>query len=168
MVKGFIPKRVKIPCLLIIIATLTTAMGQIITAWGPPMLKKDLGIFIPLIVVNCVVVGRAEAFASKNNLFKSFLDGIGMGLGFLIAITALGTARDFLYDGTLFGVRLIPGWTEPFLLPIQPVGGFLFLGLFMGIANYFQMRSAKKKGQIFIARSLDCRKCNMCNLEDDE
>jgi Na+-translocating ferredoxin:NAD+ oxidoreductase subunit E len=167
LIKNLIPRKIKIPCLLIVIATLTTVMGQIITAWGPPFLKKDLGIFIPLIVVNCIVVGRAEAFASKNGVVKSFLDGLGMGLGFLIAITALGTARDFIYDGTLLGVKFIPGWDIPFLLPIQPVGAFLFLGMFMGIVNYIQMKHAKKKGKIFIPKDLNCRHCNMCNLKDD-
>ena len=117
--KNFIPKKVRIPCYIIVIATFVTIVGLVLKAYVPA-LDKALGIFIPLIVVNCIVLGRAEAFASKNNLINSVADAIGMGLGFTFALVLLGGIREFLTNGTLFTVQVVPGWNVSFSPLKQP------------------------------------------------
>ena len=164
--KNFIPKKVRIPCYIIVIATFVTIVGLVLKAYVPA-LDKALGIFIPLIVVNCIVLGRAEAFASKNNLINSVADAIGMGLGFTFALVLLGGIREFLTNGTLFTVQVVPGWNVSFLLSNSPAGAFIVLGLIIAGMNWINMRSAKKKGKVYSApQHLDCRQCNICKLED--
>ena len=167
LIRKLIPKKVRIPCYIIVIATFVTIVELLMSAYAPPSLNKALGIFVPLIVVNCIVLGRAEAFASKNGVFKSVIDGLTMGLGFTLALVALGCTREFLANGTLFTIQFIPGWTRSFMLTVSSPGAFIILGLFITGMNYLNMRSAKKKGKAFaVPKHLDCRHCNICSMHD--
>ena len=169
IIKKMIPKKIRIPCYIVVIATFVTIVNLLMLAFAPPALNKSLGIFIPLIVVNCIVLGRAEAFASKNGIAKSIVDALGMGLGFTIALVALGLTREFLANGTLFTIQFVPGWTRSFMFTVSSPGAFIILGLFLAGMNYLNMRSAKKKGKIFVVpKHLGCRQCNMCNIANGE
>lgn len=132
-VKNFIPDKVRIPCFIVIAATFVTAVDLSMAAYLPTLHTK-LGIFIPLIVVNCLILGRAEAFASKNTVYQSMLDAIGMGLGFTMALTLLGMIREILGSGSLFGWSFVGEGAETLLLFIMPPGAFLALaGLIMAV-----------------------------------
>ena len=168
-IKKLIPKKVRIPCYIVVIATFVTIVNLLMLAYAPPALNKSLGIFIPLIVVNCIVLGRAEAFASKNGVIKSIVDALGMGLGFTLALVALGLTREFLANGTLFTIQFIPGWTRSFMLTVSSPGAFIILGFFLAGMNYLNMRSAKKKGKVFIVpKHLGCRQCNICKIHNED
>ena len=110
-----------------------------------PALYASLGIFIPLIVVNCIILARAEAFASKNGPLLSAADGLGMGAGFTLAITVIGMVREILGSGSIFGISIFGAGFEPMLLALMAPGGFIVFGLVLGIANYFTEKAAKKK-----------------------
>jgi electron transport complex protein RnfE len=125
MVKGFIPANVRIPSFIVIIASFVTIVQLLMQAYVPS-LYESLGLFIPLIVVNCIVLGRAEAFASKNNVISSAIDGLGMGLGFTVALTLLGAIREILGAGAFFGYKFIKG--DGILIFILAPGAFLALG----------------------------------------
>lgn len=132
MVKNIIPDKVRIPAFIVIIATFVTIVELCMQAYLPA-LYESLGLFIPLIVVNCIVLGRAEAFASKNNVFKSMLDGAGMGIGFTFALTMLGTIRELLGNYSVFGFKLIP--TDGILIFILAPGAFIALGYLIAVIN---------------------------------
>lgn len=169
IVKGAIPKKVRIPCYIVVIATFVTIVELVMKAWAPPALNKSLGIFVPLIVVNCIVLGRAEAFASKHGVLSSMADGLGMGIGFTLSLVALGATREFLCGGTLFTVKLIPGWDTSFMLMKFAPGAFIVLGFFLAGMNWLNMRKAKREGRKFeVPAHLDCRHCNLCNLHGDD
>ncbi|MBR3784599.1 MAG: electron transport complex subunit E [Bacteroidales bacterium] len=140
LLKNVIPDKVRIPAFIVIIATFVTMVEMVMKAYLPA-LYDSLGLFIALIVVNCIVLGRAEAFASKNNVGQSFLDGLFMGLGFTWALTLLGMVRELLGTGCIFGHSLIGG-ADGMLMMILPPGGFLALGLLMALINH--LRSKKK------------------------
>lgn len=125
LVKNFIPDKVRIPSFIVIIASFVTIVELVLQAYVPA-LYESLGIFIPLIVVNCIVLGRAEAFASKNNLLSSLLDGLSMGLGFTFALLILGSIRETLGNGSWFGMKFIPG--DTILVFILAPGAFIVLG----------------------------------------
>ena len=130
-VKSLIPDMVRIPCYIVIIASFVTVVELLMAAYLPGLHAK-LGIFIPLIVVNCIILGRAEAFASKNNILQSLLDAIGMGLGFTLGLTSLGIVREVLGSGSLFGWNFVGEGADTILLFIMPPGAFLALaGLIM-------------------------------------
>ena len=138
-------------------------------AYAPPALYTALGIFIPLIVVNCIVLGRAEAFASKNGPLSSVLDGLGMGLGFTLTLTMLGAAREFLSSGSVFEVKLITAWTTDFLLPSAAPGAFILVGVILALKNYASYRKAVKAGRLYVPpKGLDCRHCNICTAHIDD
>lgn len=164
MIKGVVPKKVRIPCFIVVIATFVTIAELVMKAYAPPALNQALGIFIPLIVVNCIVLGRAEAFASKNGVVPSIVDGLGMGTGFTLALVALGATREFLKGGTLFEVKMIPGWSTEFMLMNFAPGAFIVLGCFIAGMNYINMRQAAKKGQHACPAELSCRHCNICQM----
>lgn len=171
VIRSLIPNKVRIPCYIVVIATFVTIVDMLMRAYAPPSLNQALGIFIPLIVVNCIVLGRAEAFASKNGLMKSIADGLGMGIGFTLALVALGGAREFLAGGSFFEVKIITGWKTSFLLMTQAPGAFIILGLFMAGMNYLNMRKAAKKGEKYEPpANLDCKHCQICSFgkADDE
>ena len=130
-VKSLIPDMVRIPCYIVIIASFVTVVELLMAAYLPGLHAK-LGIFIPLIVVNCIILGRAEAFASKNNILQSLFDAIGMGLGFTLGLTSLGIVREVLGSGSLFGWNFVGEGADTILLFIMPPGAFLALaGLIM-------------------------------------
>ncbi len=133
LVSGFIPDKVRIPSYVVIIATFVTIVQLGMQAYVPA-LYASLGLFIPLIVVNCIVLGRAEAFASKNNVISSTLDGLGMGLGFTFALTLLGSVREILGTGKVFGLTLFPENYGSLIFVLAP-GAFIALGYLIAIIN---------------------------------
>ena len=146
-----IPAKVRIPCFVVVIASFVTIVELVMGAYLPE-LSKSLGIFIPLIVVNCIILGRAEAFASKNGLWLSIMDGIGMGLGFTFAIVLIGAIREILGDGKLFGYMVLGPDFQPVLIMILAPGAFITIGLLMG---YFNILDAKVKRRAEAARVAD-------------
>ncbi len=137
LIKNIIPDMVRIPCFIVIIASFVTVIDLLMQAYLPS-LHQALGIYIPLIVVNCIILGRAEAFASKNNVFQSFLDALGMGIGFTMALTILGSVRELLGNGSLFDYRLLPDSIDPMLMFIMPPGAFLALGGIIIVVNHLR------------------------------
>lgn len=163
--KRLIPDKVRIPCFIVIIATFVTIVQFLMEAYAPAALVKALGIYLPLITVNCIVLGRAEAFASKHNPFLSLLDGIGMGVGFTLALTALGAVREFFASGTLFELSVIPDWKEGFKLFSYAPGAFIVLGIFLAGINYMKIRAAAKEGKTYEPPAeLNCATCNICHI----
>ena len=132
--RRLIPRQVRIPIFIVVIATFVTAVDRIMAGYFSD-LHKVLGIFIPLIVVNCIILGRAEAFASKNPVLNSVLDGLGMGFGFTLSLTVLGSVREILGNGTIFGVQVLGWGFKPALIMLMPPGAFLALGLLVGLIN---------------------------------
>lgn len=137
LLRTLIPDTVRIPAFIVVIATFVTVIQMVMEAWAPPAINEALGIFIPLIVVNCIILGRAEAFASRNTAARSALDGVGMGLGFTFALTLLGSLREILGNGTLFGMRLLPSDLSMLAFVLAP-GGFLVLGLIIAVIQSLQ------------------------------
>jgi len=146
LIRDFIPPKVRIPSFIIVIASFVTMVDMVTNAFAHD-LYKALGIFIPLIVVNCIILGRAEAFASRNGALASFLDGLGMGVGYALALILIGGAREILGNGTLFGYGpLFGGNFEPVIAMILPPGAFLTLGFILaGMNRIDAMRAARKK-----------------------
>ena len=142
LLKSVIPDKVRIPAFIVVIATFVTIVQMVMQAYMADM-YETLGLFIPLIVVNCIVLGRAEAFASKNGVWHSALDGIFMGLGFTWALTLIGMVRELLGTSCIFGHSLIGG-ADGMLMMILPPGGFLALGFLMALVNHLRRRSVKK------------------------
>ncbi len=132
-IKNLTPDKVRIPVFIVVIASFVTVIQLVIKAFLPDV-DKELGLFIPLIVVNCIILGRAEAFASKNNPVASFFDGIGIGLGFTFALTLLGMMRELFGAGSLFGIHLLPE-TLNILIFVLPPGAFISLGYLIAIVN---------------------------------
>jgi Na+-translocating ferredoxin:NAD+ oxidoreductase subunit E len=164
LIRHLVPKKVRIPCYITVIASFVTIVDLLMQAYAPRSLYEALGIFVPLIVVNCIVLGRAEAFASKNGVIASIVDALGMGLGFTLALVLLGGSRELLGSGSLFQVKLIEGWTQDFMLMGQAPGAFILLGIFLGVINWIKLRNAKKNGHDWTPPGLDCRTCNLCDL----
>jgi Na+-translocating ferredoxin:NAD+ oxidoreductase subunit E len=139
-IRKIVPDKIRIPVFIIVIATFTTIVDLMMAAFTPD-LHKVLGIFIPLIVVNCIILGRAEAFASKNSIIDSTLDGLGMGAGFTLALAMLGTVREILGAGTFLGIPLFGPNFQPVLVMILPPGAFIALGLFIALMNLLQKKA---------------------------
>lgn len=133
LVKDFIPDKIRIPSFIVIIATFVTIVEMIMQAYLPALFES-LGLFIPLIVVNCIVLGRAEAFASKNNVWSSIVDGAGMGLGFAMALTMLGSIRELLGSGRIFGMVIYPEDYGMLVFVLAP-GAFIALGYLIAFIN---------------------------------
>ena len=140
LLKNLIPDGVRIPCYIVVIASFVTLLQMLMQAYVPD-LYKTLGIFIPLIVVNCVILGRAEAFAAKNNVFASICDGIGIGIGFTLALTILGFVRELLGNGAVFGYQVLPESMKMLVFVLAP-GAFITLGLLLAIVNSVKNRKA--------------------------
>ncbi len=132
--RKLIPDKVRIAAYIVVIATFVSITELLLKAYLPE-LSESLGVFIPLIVVNCIILARAEAFASKNNVFASFLDGAGMGLGFTFALFVLGAVREILGAGTFMGINVMPNGYQPAIMFILPAGGFLTLGIVLAVIN---------------------------------
>jgi len=133
LVKNLVPDKVRIPAFIVIIASFVTVLQLVVNAWLPS-LNASLCIFIPLIVVNCILLGRAEAFASKNGVFASFLDGLGTGIGFTLALVLLGGTREILGTGKIFGAEIFPEDYGMLLFVLAP-GAFIALGYLIAIVN---------------------------------
>lgn len=164
LISSIVPKKIRIPVYIVVIATFVTVIDMMMKAYAPPSLNAALGIFIPLIVVNCIVLGRAEAFASKNGPIRSILDGLGMGLGFTLSLTMLGVIRELLTSGSAFEVKIITPWTTDFLLPSASAGAFIVVGFVLAAKNYLARRKAIKQGRLYVPpKGLDCHYCQICN-----
>ena len=138
MLKNVIPDRIRIPCYIVVIATFVTINEMVMKAYSPA-LDRALGIYVPLIVVNCIVLGRAEAYASKNTVVNSLFDGLGMGVGFTLALILISAIREFLGAGTLLGHTMIKGFQPAFVLGM-PSGALLVIGLLLGFFNVLKNR----------------------------
>lgn len=144
LMRNMIPEKIRIPAFIIIIATFVTIVEMVMHAFLPE-LYDTLGVFISLIVVNCIIFARAEAFAFKNPPLESAVDGLGMGLGFTFAITIVASIRELLGSGTVFGRQLMPPGYEPMAFVVSPAGGFVVLGLTLAVVNFiFARREAAK------------------------
>lgn len=142
LLRKLIPSKVRIPAYIVIIASFVTIVGMVMEAFTPS-LYNALGLFIPLIVVNCIILARAESFASKNSIVDSVFDGIGMGLGFTLALTVLGAVRELFGNGSIFNVSIFGASYKPALIMILPPGAFLALGILLALYNVYQIKSAK-------------------------
>jgi len=140
LLKNVIPDGVRIPCYIVVIASFVTILQMIMQAYVPD-LYATLGIFIPLIVVNCVILGRAEAFAAKNNVLASLCDGVGIGLGFTLALGLLGFVRELLGNGAVWGIKIFPSSMNMLVFVLAP-GAFITLGLLMAAVNSIKNRKA--------------------------
>lgn len=142
LLRKFIPDKVRIAAYVVIIASFVTVVDMLLKAYALSI-SNSLGIYIPLIVVNCIILGRAEAFASKNNVLLSAVDGLSMGLGFTAALTLIGAVREILGSGSLFGIDLFGAGFKPVSIMILPPGAFLTLGILLAVINIIR---AKKGG----------------------
>lgn len=134
LIKNITPDKVRIPVFIVVIAAFVTILQMLMSAYAPDSINKSLGIFIPLIVVNCIVLGRAESFACKNTPIASLFDGVGIGMGFTLALTVLGIVRELLGAGSVFGFTLLPETTN-ILLFVLPPGAFISLGFLVALFN---------------------------------
>ncbi|EQB85726.1 electron transport complex protein RnfE [Clostridium punense] len=142
LLRKFIPDKIRIPAYITVIAAFVTLIQFLVQGYLPA-LYKALGIFIPLIVVNCVILGRAEAYASKNGVLPSVFDAIGMGLGFTLALVILSTFREILGNGTFYGIQVLPTSYEPSIIMILAPGAFITLGILLACLNQFKINKAK-------------------------
>ncbi|MDD2262266.1 MAG: electron transport complex subunit E [Clostridia bacterium] len=157
LLRKLIPEKVRIPAYITVIAGFVTIVQLLMKAYLPE-LNKALGIYIPLIVVNCIILARAEAFAAKNNPWYSLLDGLGMGLGFTLAITLIGIIREFLGSGAVFGLQIIKNIPMPSVF-VMPAGAFLVLGMLMALISAITHKKTEIK---------DCSECPMQCMEKKE
>ena len=141
-----IPAKVHLPCYIVIIATFVTVVQMVLQAFVPD-LYKALGVYLALIVVNCIVLGRAEAFASKNSVAASAVDGICQGIGYTVVLVIMCTVRELLGAGTLMGIQIMPASYTPALMLVLPVGGFLCLGTLIAVMQWALARSEKKAAE---------------------
>ncbi len=163
MVRHIIPAKVRIACFIVIAASLVVAVELLMQAYAYPLYER-LGIFVPLIVVNCIILGRAEAFAAKNGVAASVADGLGMGLGFTMSLTFLGSIREILGNGTWFGMAVMPESFEPLRIMVQAPGAFICLGLILAGMNMLNFRQARRKGEQAeaLAQQQGCGSCGGC------
>ena len=142
LLKKVIPSQVRLPAFIVIIAGFVTFVGFILQAYVPS-LYDALGVFLSLITVNCIILGRAEMFACKNKILPSMLDGLGMGVGFTLSLLTIGSVREILGAGTLFGIKLMPDCIQPMTIFILPAGGFFSLGIIIAVVNRAMKRKPK-------------------------
>lgn len=145
LLRNIIPAKVRIACYIVLIATFVVTVELILKAFFFPLYQR-LGIFVALIVVNCIILGRAEAFASKNGVLYSALDGLGIGLGFTLSLTFLGAIRELLGYGSIFGIKVMGEGFEPFSFLVKAPGAFVTLGILLYLMNYF--KAVKEKGKM--------------------
>lgn len=146
LLRNFIPEKVRIPAFIVVIASFVTIIDLCIKAFLPE-LSASLGMYIPLIVVNCIIFARAESFAFKNTPVLSIADGLGMGLGFTCAITLLSCIREVLGAGTFFGMNVMPAGYQPMAIMVQVPGGFVTLGLLLVLVNTLRNKATKKSAK---------------------
>jgi len=155
LLRNVIPDKVRIPCYITLIAGFVTIVQMLISAYSPA-LKDALGIFLPLIVVNCIILGRAEMFANKNKVLPSILDALGMGAGFTATLLVMGIIRELLGAGSIFGLPITAGFMDPIIIFLLPPGGFFVFGMLIALAN----KLATDKGAP--AAELGCANCPLC------
>lgn len=161
LLRNFIPDRVRIPGYIVVIASLVTIVQFLLQAYVPSV-NDALGVYIPLIVVNCIILGRAEAYAGKNGPVNSFFDGLGMGLGFTLALTILGAFRELLGAGTIFGMTVLSeSFYTPITIFILAPGAFFVLSCLVAIQNKIKNRKPKEAGQP--KQQAGCGDCSQCN-----
>lgn len=141
-IKKLIPNQVRIASYIVIIATFVTIADQFMAAFFPPI-SKALGPYVPLIVVNCIILGRQEAFSSKNTVGRSFIDALGMSSGFVLALLILSSIREILGSGTLVGFQVMGPWFKPWIIMILPPGAFLALGILLGLALLIERKTKR-------------------------
>ncbi len=164
MVRGIIPKKVRIACFIAISASLVVSVELLMQAYAYP-LYQQLGIFVPLIVVNCVILGRAEAFAAKNTVVLSIADGLGMGIGFTASLTFLGGLRELLGTGQLFGHHIMWEGFSPFVVMVEAPGAFICLGIILCAMNALNRWQAKRKGLGDVPNAASgCAACRACTV----
>lgn len=165
LIRKLIPAQVRIASYIVVIATFVTIVDLVMKAQFPE-LSKALGPYIPLIVVNCIILGRQEAFSSKNGPLRSVLDSLGMGTGFLLALFSLGGIREILGSRTLLGLQVLPDMYEPWLIMILPAGAFLTLGLMMGFSNAFIERKKRIEREMIVEKHL--KSTNVLTINQQE
>lgn len=166
MVRNLIPSKVRIACFIVISASLVVMVELLMQAYTYP-LYEQLGIFVPLIVVNCIILGRAEAFAAKNPVLPSIMDGLGMGLGYTISLTLIGTIREVLGHGTWFGINVVWESFNPMTVMVEAPGAFIALGLTLAAMNWFSRWSAIRKGLKYEGNPMSgCAGCGMCKMAE--
>jgi electron transport complex protein RnfE len=143
LLKKLIPSQVRIASYIVIIATFVTIADRFLAAFFPPI-SKSLGPFVPLIVVNCIILGRAEAFASKNPPGRSVIDALGMSVGFILALLLLSSIREVLGSGTFLGLKVLGSWFEPWVIMILPPGGFITLGILMAVSIQIERKRRER------------------------
>lgn len=156
-----IPQKVRIPCYIVVIAGFVTIVQMLVKAYLP-QLDQQLGVYLPLIVVNCIILGRAEAFAGKNGVVASALDGLGMGVGFTAALVLMGGVRELLGAGSLLGFQILPESIPPMTIFVLAPGGFFVFGLLMACANKLAERKGKPKATLGCA---GCPLAESCNIQ---
>jgi electron transport complex protein RnfE len=162
MIRKLIPAKVRIACFIVVAASLVVCVELLMQAYAYP-LYLQLGIFVPLIVVNCIILGRAEAFASKNPVHLAVADGLGMGIGFTLSLTFLGSIRELFGYGTLFGTQIMGDWFQPFSFMVEAPGAFVCLGLILAGMNALTNWQRKSKGLEAVEGPVhDCKTCGMC------
>ncbi len=165
LLKDIIPNDVRLPAYIVVIASFVTIVGQLLKAYLPA-LDAALGVFIPLIVVNCIILARAEMFACKNKPLHSLLDGLGMGLGFTCVLIVMGSIREILGAGTWFGMPLTKDFIDPMLIMIMAPGGFFVFGCLIALYNKINAKNPKAK----IKTELSCETCpsaGICGVKQD-
>lgn len=167
MVRKIIPKKVRIACFIVIAASLVVSVELLMQAYAYP-LYQSLGIFVPLIVVNCIILGRAEAFAAKNPVLLSAADGLGMGIGFTMSLTFLGGLREVFGYGNLFGTPVFGPAFKPFTFMIEAPGAFVCLGLILGAMNYLNIWQSKRKGLPEPTLAASCGGCRACSIGESK
>lgn len=161
MLRKVIPDEVRMPAFIVVVASFVTLVQFLLEAYIPT-LNKSLGLYIPLIVVNCIILGRAEAYASKNPVIPSLFDGIGMGLGFTVGLTAIGIVREVVGSGKAFGVSILPASYEPVSIFVMAPGAFFVLAMLTGIQNKVKINMEKKgkdASKIQSGCNADCASC---------
>jgi len=161
MLKKIVPDKVRIPCFIVVIATFVTIVSMLLQAFVPP-LYSALGIYLPLIVVNCIILGRAEMFASKNPVLDSALDGIGMGLGFTLTLFMMSSIREIIGSGTWMGIKLYSGIQPMSIVTLAP-GGFFVFGCLVALVNAITKGRVRKKQKNGCA---GCPSAAVCNGEE--
>lgn len=159
-----IPAKVRIPAYVVVIASFVTIVQMLVKAFAPAI-DEQLGIFLPLIVVNCIILGRAEAFAGKNGVIASAVDGVGMGIGFTAALLAMSIVRELVGAGTLAGFQILPASITPMAIFILPPGGFFVFGMLMAIANRLSEKKGLPKAELHGCES--CPMADSCSIKTE-
>ena len=161
MLRKIIPDDVRVPAFIVVVASFVTIVQFLLQAYIPS-LNASLGLYIPLIVVNCIILGRAEAYASKNPVMPSLFDGIGMGLGFTVGLTSIGIVRELIGSGKIFGAHILPASYEPVSIFVMAPGAFFVLALLTGLQNKVKINLANKgkdMSKIQSGCNADCASC---------